>query len=138
MESLRRLTSSIAVAFLLVGCAGETPTPTEQGAETSPAAQATTPAEPECADLTGETTAQIVMRDNSFVPFCAIVSGEQSIEFVNEGNNRHSFTVPKEDFDVLAGETKATKPIGQVLKPGETHSYQCKYHPVMNGEIQVQ
>jgi plastocyanin len=99
----------------------------------------TTPAEPECADLTGEATAQIVMRDNTFVPFCAIVSGDQKLEFVNEGKSRHSFTVPELDFDVLSGKTKTTEqPIGKVLKPGDTYAYVCKYHGAMNGELRVQ
>jgi plastocyanin len=122
-------------------CAGnEGTTPTGEGGATTspPAAEVTTPAEPECADLTGEPTAQIVMRDNSFVPFCAIVSGEQGLEFVNEGKNRHSFTVPKLDMDVRAGETKTTEPVGQVLKAGETHAYVCKYHGGMNGELRVE
>jgi plastocyanin len=59
------------------------------------------------------------------------------LEFTNEGNNRHSFTVPKLDLDVLPGESKTTEPIGQVLKSGEKHTYLCKYHPRMTAELQV-
>lgn len=130
---LKRVPVAVAAAdlVLLSACAGENPTttgPTEQ-TTASPSPQATTAPEPECAGLTGEVTAQIRMEDAYFDPRCAIVSGDQTLQFVNEGNSRHSFTVPKLDFDVLAGETKATNPIGEVLKPGETHAYLCKYTP---------
>jgi plastocyanin len=138
---LRKLLISAAASLILAGCAGaESPGPGAQPTEpASPSPQATTPPEPECADLTGTPTAQIRMVDFSFDPFCAIVSADQKIEFVNEGNNRHSFTVPKLDLDVLAGEAKTTpKPIGKVLKPGETHTYPCKYHAGMTGELRVE
>jgi plastocyanin len=137
---MRRLISLVWLPFLVAACAGETGTPTaEDGGTSPPAAQATTPAEPECADLTGAPVAQIRMVDFSFDPFCAIVSDDQKLEFVNEGNSRHSFTVPKLDLDVLSGEAKTTKqPIGKVLKPGETHAYVCKYHALMNAELQVE
>lgn len=79
------------------------------------------------------------MIDFTFDPFCAIVSADQKLEFVNGGKNRHTFTVPKLDLVVLTGETKTTKkPIGEVLKAGETYVYQCKYHPGMTGELQVE
>ena len=79
------------------------------------------------------------MLDFAFDPFCALVSSDQRIEFVNEGKNRHSFTVPKLDLVVLAGESKTTpKPIGKVLKPGKTHTYLCKYHAPMTGELRVE
>jgi plastocyanin len=136
---VRRLAALALFSLLMTACAGESEAPTEEGKATSPpAAQATTPAEPECADLTGSPAAPIVMLDFSFDPFCAIVSGEQNLEFVNEGNNRHSFTVPKLDLDVLSGESKTTEAIGQLLKPGETHTYDCKYHPGMSGELRVE
>lgn len=129
-----------ALVFLS-SCAGEKPTakgPAEPTAP-SPSPQATEPPEPECADLREESPARIVMVDFSFDPFCAIVSADQKIEFVNEGKNRHSFTVPKLDLDVLTGESKTTpKPIGEVLKPGKTHKYLCKYHPNMTAELQVE
>lgn len=129
-----------ALVFLS-SCAGEKPTstaPTEPAAS-SPSPTTTEAAEPECADLTGEATAQIRMVDFTFDPICAIVSADQKIEFVNEGNNRHSFTVPKLDLDVLTGESKTTpKPIGEVLKPGKTHKYLCKYHQNMTAELQVE
>lgn len=105
----------------------------------SPAAQATTPAEPECADLTGSAVAQIVMLDFVFDPRCAIVSGDQKLEFVNEGKIRHSFTVSELDVVVLFGKTKTTKqPIADVLKAGATYPYLCKYHPRMKGELRVE
>ena len=81
---------------------------------------------------------QIRMADFSFDPFCAIVSGDQKLEFVNEGNNRHSFTVPKLDLDVLSGASETTKPVGEILEPGKTHKYLCKYHPRMTAELQVE
>jgi plastocyanin len=99
----------------------------------------TTPAEPECTDFTGSPVAQIVMIDFTFDPFCSIVSGDQKLEFVNEGKNRHSFTVPKLDLVVLAGETKTTKrPIGEVLKAGEAYVYGCKFHSRMTAELRVE
>ena len=127
--------------LVFTACAGnEGTTPTgEDGATTSPpVAEVTTPAEPECADLTGEAAARI--RDTYFDPRCAIVSGDQKLEFVNEGKSRHSFTVPELDFDVLSGKTKTTEqPIGKVLKPGDTYAYVCKYHQqLMKGELRVQ
>jgi plastocyanin len=140
MKSVRRLISVVAFPLVLVACAGGKPSaPTGgEGTTSPPAAQVTTPAEPECSDLTGSPVAQIVMIDFTFDPSCSIVSGDQKLEFVNEGKNRHSFTVPKLDLDVLSGESELTKPIGQVLKPGETHTYQCKYHPRMTAELQVE
>lgn len=127
--------------LLLSACASEDGGSNAGGSQTPspPAAQATTPAEPECADLTGSPVAQIVMHDYIFDPRCAIVSGDQKLTFVNQSQFRHSFTVPKLDVVVLAGKTKTTKvPIGDVLKPGEPHIYPCKYHPVMKGELRVQ
>jgi plastocyanin len=136
---MKRFGMPAALSLMLMACAGEPPGPQSQPTEqASPSPATTTPAEPECADLTGSPVAGIVMLDFSFEPFCAIVSADQELEFVNEGNNRHSFTVPKLDFDVLAGESKTTDPIGQVLKPGETHTYDCKYHPGMSGELRVE
>jgi plastocyanin len=138
---LRKLALSAVLALTVVACAGEkAPAPESQPTEpSSPSPVATTPAEPECADLTGSATAEIVMLDFAFDPFCAIVSADQKLEFPNEGKNRHSFTVPKLDLVVLAGESKVTpKPIGEVLKPGETHTYTCKYHPPMTGELRVE
>jgi len=133
--------AAVGALVFLSSCAGEEPTakgPAEPTAA-SPSPQATEEAEPECADLTGEATAQIRMVDFSFDPFCAIVSADQKIEFVNEGSNRHSFTVPKLDLDVPSGETKTTpKPIGEVLEPGQAHTYPCKYHPQMTGELRVE
>jgi plastocyanin len=136
---VRRFAYLAFLPLLLAACAGEEPSAPTGGGEatSSPAAAATTPVEPECADLTGRPVAQILMRDFSFDPFCAIVSGDQMLEFTNEGNNRHNFTVPKLDLDVLAGESKTTEPIGQVLKAGEKHTYLCKYHPRMTAELQV-
>jgi plastocyanin len=125
----------------MAACAGEEPSgtqsqPTEQA---SPSPTTTAAAEPECADLTGSPVAQITMQTLTFNPFCAIVSGDQKLEFVNEGKSRHSFTTPELDFDVLSGKTKTTKqPIGEVLKPGGTYAYECKYHASMNGELRVE
>jgi plastocyanin len=141
MKFVRKFVSLVVLPFLLAACAGEkSATPPGGGEATSPpAAEVTTPAEPECADLTGSPVGQIVMRDFTFVPFCAIVSGDQKLEFANEGNSRHSFTIPELDFDVLAGKTTTTKQaIGEVLKPGDTYAYECKYHPAMNGELRVE
>lgn len=138
---MRRFVLLTLLPVLFAACGGgESPTPTGGGGATSPpAAQVTTPAEPECADLTGSPVAQIVMRDFTFVPFCAIVSVDQNLEFVNEGKSRHSFTVPELDFDVLSGKTRTSKrPIGEVLKAGDTYAYECKYHPAMNGELRVE
>lgn len=137
---MRRFASLALLPLLFTACAGEAGAPTGRDAETSPpAAQVTTPDEPECADLTGSPVAQILMVDFAFDPFCAIVSGDQKLEFVNEGKNRHSFTLPELDFDVLSGKSKTTKqPIGEVLKAGQTHNYACKYHRSMNGELRVQ
>lgn len=140
MRFVRRLVSLVVLPFLLAACAGEEgPTPTGGGeAASPPAAQSTTPAEPECADLTGSPVAQIVMLDFVFDPRCAIVSGDQKLEFVNQGKIRHSFTVPELDLDVLFEKSKTTKqPIGEVLQPG-THAYACKYHPRMKGELRVE
>jgi plastocyanin len=134
------VTGAVGALVLLSSCAGEKPTatgPTEP-ATSSPSATTSEAAEPECADLTGSPVARIVMDDFVFDPRCAIVTGDQKLEFVNEGKNRHSFTVPNIDFDVLAGESKTSKPIGQVLKPGETHIYECKYHRGMNADLQVE
>jgi plastocyanin len=140
MTSVRRFACLALIPFLFTACAGEEPSaPTGGEATSPPAAESTTPAEPGCADLTGSPVAQIVMIDFTFDPFCAIVTGDQTLELVNDGKNRHSFTVPKLDLDVLAGETKTTKkPIGEVLKAGETHVYECKYHPGMTAELQVE
>jgi plastocyanin len=137
----RSLVVAIAGLILLSACAGEDPTATspEEQATASPSPQVTMAPEPECADLTGEATARIVMDDVYFDPRCAIVSGDQKLEFVNEGKSRHSFTIPELDFDVLSGKTKTTEqPIGKVLKPGDTYAYVCKYHRTMKGELRVQ
>ncbi|HET6771199.1 MAG TPA: hypothetical protein VFH75_06145 [Actinomycetota bacterium] len=141
------VTVAVGAVVFLSSCAGEKPTAKGPAEPTvaSPSPQATEEAEPECTDLTGEATAQIVMRDFTFVPFCAIVSGDQRLVFANEGNSRHSFTIPELDFDVLAGKTTTTKQaIGEVLEPGNTYAYQCKYHVggsvpgPMNGELRVE
>jgi plastocyanin len=137
---VRKFVSLVVLPFLLAACAGEkSATPPGGGEATSPpAAEVTTPAEPECADLTGAPVAQILMLDFVFDPRCAIVSGDQKLEFVNQGKIRHSFTVPELDLDVLFDTTETTKQaIGEVLKPG-THAYACKYHPRMKGELRVE
>lgn len=131
----------VLLAFLLAACAGEEPSASNgaDAGKSPPAAEVTTPAEPECADLTGSPVALIVMLDYVFDPRCAIVSGDQKLRFVNEGKSRHSFTVPELDFDVLSGKTKTTKQaIGEVLKAGDTYAYECKYHGPMNGELRVE
>jgi plastocyanin len=144
---MRKPVLSAVLCLIMAACAGEEPSgPQSQPTEpASPSPTTTTVPEPECADLTGTPVAQILMRDFTFVPFCAIVSGDQRLEFVNEGNSRHSFTIPELDFDVLAGKTTTTKQaIGEVLKPGDTYAYQCKYHlggsvpGPMNGELRVE
>lgn len=134
--------SATAVLVLLSACAGEDPTATSPKgqATASPSPQATTPVEPECIDLTGSPTVEIVMHDYVFDPRCAIVSAEQKLTFVNQSQFRHSFTVPKLDFVVLSGKTKTTKvQVGAVLEPRrEPYIYPCKYHPVMKGKLRVQ
>jgi hypothetical protein len=95
---MRRPASLVFLPLVFAAaCAGnEGTTPTGEGGTASPpAAEVTTPAEPECADLTGEARAPIRMDDVYFDPRCAIVSGDQKLEFVNEGKSRHSFTITR-------------------------------------------
>jgi plastocyanin len=138
---MRKVVASAVVSLLVAGCAGEASGPESQPTDpASPSPEATTPLEPECPDLTGTPVARIVMLDNIFDPRCPTVSSDQTLEFVNEGKNRHTFTVadPKFQVEVLTGETKTTEqPIGEVLKPG-TYDFICIYHTLrMKGDLTV-
>ena len=93
---------------------------------------------PECPDLTGTATAEIVMLDNTFEPDCFTVARDQSLTIRNRGTALHNFSVQNSpvDLDVAAGNETAIEEIGEVLQPGDAKVV-CTYHPEMTAEMTI-
>lgn len=123
----------LASIFLLAACGGGGGDPTVGGqpAEGTGGGRA-------CTDLSTGAEARLVMVDNAFEPPCLIVSTTQTIALPNEGGALHNFQVEEQDIDidVPPGEQAQTEPIGDVMEAG-TYRFVCKYHPGMDGELQV-
>jgi hypothetical protein len=99
---VRKLGVPLTASWLLFsGCAQEEP-------------------KPECPDLTGAATAEIVMLDNTFEPDCFTVSRDQGLTIRNRGTALHNFSVQDStiNLDVAAGNETSVEEIGEVLQRG--------------------
>ena len=132
-ETMRRsaFIPLVLIALFLAGCGGSSDPKSSPGKSPQPAA-------PDCADLTGSSTAEIKMLDNTFDPDCFTVSAEQGLTIRNEGTALHNFSVEGSDvdLDVPSGEETNTEAVGGILQPGD-HKVTCKYHPEMVAELRV-
>lgn len=130
MINLRRVAVPVAlatVALLGAACGGG-------GDESAAPAQGTSPAE------TGNTaaTAELLMRDNEFVPSEFTIPAGSEITLRNEGQAPHNLMVEGQnvDKDVQPGETETE---ALELAPG-TYDIVCKFHEAagMTGTLTVE
>ncbi len=129
MINVRRFTMPLAVvalAILGVACGGG-------GDSAAPAPQGTTPTE-----ATSPAGAELVMRDNEFVPRSFSIQAGSEIALRNEGQAPHNLTVEGQDVDhdVQPGGTETES---LELEPG-TYDIVCKFHEAagMTGTLTVE
>lgn len=100
-----------------------------------------------CSDGTGSSVATVIADELAFDTGCLVVTGDQSIEFVNDDDAYpHSFTVSRDRTysppflldldDGQGGQTVRSEPVGGKLGAGGW-PFVCRYHEYMAGELWV-
>jgi plastocyanin len=100
----------------------------------------------DCVHLTRGEFAEIVVLDNVFAPECPVVVGDQVLRLRNLGVRVHTFTISENRDDVapflldltIEGDDvlETESVLGEFVEPG-LYEFFCKFHPGMDGVMQV-